>query len=92
MPIRMFKLITLSDAFCMARMQEATNTAMKARYNSQPSIARSANVNYSNYRNRGNGILPRPATQTLALPATKTATYNSNMPYRKQLTKKELEE
>ncbi|GKB18974.1 gypsy/ty3 retroelement polyprotein [Tanacetum coccineum] len=32
MPIRMFKLITLADAFSMARMQEATNIAMKPRY------------------------------------------------------------
>ncbi|GKD11400.1 hypothetical protein Tco_1191085, partial [Tanacetum coccineum] len=29
MPIRMFRLTTLADAFAMARMQEATNAAMK---------------------------------------------------------------
>nr|GEY85866.1 hypothetical protein [Tanacetum cinerariifolium] len=31
MPIRMFKLTTLVDAFSMTRMQEATNSAMKPR-------------------------------------------------------------
>nr|GFA90172.1 hypothetical protein [Tanacetum cinerariifolium] len=34
MPIRMFKLTTLSDVYAMAKMQEATNVVLKPRYNS----------------------------------------------------------
>ncbi|GJR43650.1 retrovirus-related pol polyprotein from transposon 17.6 [Tanacetum coccineum] len=34
MPIRMFKLTTLSDVYAMAKMQEAANAVLKPRYNS----------------------------------------------------------
>ncbi|GJT06736.1 hypothetical protein Tco_0841198 [Tanacetum coccineum] len=33
MPIRMFKITTLSDVYAMAKMQEATNAVLKTRYN-----------------------------------------------------------
>ncbi|GKA25122.1 hypothetical protein Tco_0711155 [Tanacetum coccineum] len=34
MPIKIFKLTTLSDVYAMAKMQEATNAVLKPRYNS----------------------------------------------------------
>ena len=47
-------------------------------------------------RNRGNGVLPRPNNNQLALPApvqpVNNGQRNSNMPFRRQLTQRELEE
>ncbi|GJZ77596.1 hypothetical protein Tco_0642268, partial [Tanacetum coccineum] len=92
MPIRMFRLTTLADAFSMARMQEATNIAIKPRYN--PS-----NTSYK-FNNFGGGyksigLLPKPTIAPLALPAPNLSTSGTrfpNTPFRKQLTQKELEE
>ncbi|GJX58361.1 retrotransposon-related protein [Tanacetum coccineum] len=92
MPIRMFKLTTLADAFSMARMQEATNNAMKPRYN--PS---SSNFKFNNVGGgyKGNGLIPKPTTTPLALPAPAQNSNGARVPntlFRKQLTQKELEE
>ncbi|GKA83144.1 reverse transcriptase [Tanacetum coccineum] len=92
MPIRRFKLTTLADAFSMARMQEATNNAMKPRYT--PS---SSNFKFNNVGGgyKGNGLIPKPITTPLALPAPAQNSSGArvpNTPFRKQLTQKELEE
>nr|GEY67044.1 hypothetical protein [Tanacetum cinerariifolium] len=50
MPLRMFKLKTLADAFCMAKMQEATNAAIRPRYTSIQSNYKSNNVGGSDQR------------------------------------------
>nr|GEV38858.1 hypothetical protein [Tanacetum cinerariifolium] len=64
MPIRMFKLTTLVDAFSMARMQEATNNAMKPRYTPTQSNYKFNNVG-GEYK--GTRLLPWPTTTPLAL-------------------------
>ncbi|GKA56752.1 reverse transcriptase [Tanacetum coccineum] len=92
MSIRMFKLTTLAGVFSIARMQEATNNAMKPMYTPTQS-----NYKFNNVRGayEGTGLLPKPTTIPLALP-TPTQTSNgerfTNTPFRKQLTQKELEE
>ncbi|GKF50475.1 hypothetical protein Tco_0146942, partial [Tanacetum coccineum] len=44
MHTRMFKLTTLAKAFCMAKMQEATNAAIRPRYTLVQSNYKSNNV------------------------------------------------
>ncbi|GJU88044.1 reverse transcriptase [Tanacetum coccineum] len=92
MSIRMFKLTTLAGVFSIARMQEATNNAMKPMYTPTQSKYKLNNVRGAY---KGTGLLPKPTTIPLALP-TPTQTSNgerfTNTPFRKQLTQKELEE
>ncbi|GJT17849.1 reverse transcriptase [Tanacetum coccineum] len=71
---------------------EATNNAMKPRYTS-------AQANYKPNSFGGGykstGLLPKPTTTPLALPAptqTNNGTRLTNSPFKKQLTQKELEE
>ena len=85
MPIRMFGLKTLHEVFAMAKMQEATNAALKPRYNSllptpkfvpqNNFVNRTATVPQKTANNGGNQFVPRNGV---------------NRPYR--LTQKELEE
>ncbi|GKB58354.1 reverse transcriptase [Tanacetum coccineum] len=74
------------------RMQEATNNAMKPRYTPTQSNYKFNNV-VGGYK--GTGLLPKPTTTSLDLPAP-TQTNNrarfTNIPFRRQLTQKELEE
>ena len=93
MPVRMFKPITLSDLFTMAKMQEASLAATKPRYNSYHSNVRASN-NGSVFRD--GGILPKPVNRPLALPAPTRAINGAsstvnNRPFKK-LTQKEYEE
>ncbi|GJW35690.1 reverse transcriptase [Tanacetum coccineum] len=94
MPIRMFKLSSLTDAFSMAKMQETTNFSMKPRCNSTPSTHKYAN---SGYVNRGNSLLPKLVSNTLTLHAPTPVNNGGNggqkansVPFRKQLTQKEM--
>lgn len=79
MPIRMFKLTNLADAYCMARMQESTNAPMKPRYNPKSLFTKPESFGYGN---NDNGILTKPVNNTLALPTPRQA-YTNNMTNRK---------
>ena len=64
MPIRMFNLPTLMDAYCQAKKLECANVALKPRYTSQ-SFNRPANFGYGN---RTNGILQKPIVNNNVTP------------------------
>ncbi|GJW67106.1 reverse transcriptase [Tanacetum coccineum] len=94
MPIRIFgPLTTLADAFAMARMQEATNAAMKPRYTPSNTSYKSSSFGGGYKTTR---LLPKPTTAPLALPAHNPSIsgirFPNNSTFRKQLTQKELEE
>ena len=85
MPVRMFKPITLSDLFTMARMQEASLAATKPRYISSHSNARPSH-NGSVFKE--GSMLPKPINKPLlALPATKPSVINK--PINRRLTQQE---
>ncbi|GJT98869.1 transposon ty3-I gag-pol polyprotein [Tanacetum coccineum] len=84
MTVRMFKLQSLADAYCLSKLQETNNIV--ARKINKPLVSTTKPVNNSYVRNFGTQAqnihynLPRPKP-----------VYN-NAPYKKQLTQKELDD
>ncbi|GKB18457.1 hypothetical protein Tco_0852380 [Tanacetum coccineum] len=77
MPIRMFKLTTLVDAFCMAKMQEPTNDAMRSRYTPVQSNCKPNNVGNGYI---GTGLLPMPVNTPLAFPTPNQINNDASSP------------
>ncbi|GJU46257.1 retrotransposable element Tf2 [Tanacetum coccineum] len=86
MMVRMFKPRTLSDTYCLANLQEATN---ESRIKSKPVYTSYRNVSSTSSGSYGGGNVTSSNNKPLlALPATKQPLNTG----RKQLSKKEYEE
>ncbi|GJZ99715.1 reverse transcriptase [Tanacetum coccineum] len=82
--VRMFKTTSLSDAFCLAKLQKASNSITRGR----PTTVQTASRNMvSTPYNRGGGSVTK---NVVNLPV-QTNTVMPNRPF-KRLTKKEMEE
>ena len=86
-PLRMFKLQTLAEAYSMAKLQEATNATLKPRY-APPTTPVPKYVSNVSYTNKNMNMPAKPITAFGNNATTEKAT--GNRPYR--LTQKEMEE
>ncbi|GJX25621.1 retrotransposon-related protein [Tanacetum coccineum] len=89
MSVRMFKPNTLTDVYCLAKMQEATLQVVKTKHTALLTTPRTPFVQSASYANRNVSYPPKSTTTTLALPAPTTAKPVYVQP-RKQLTQKEI--
>ncbi|GKA69210.1 putative mitochondrial protein [Tanacetum coccineum] len=87
MPIRLFKITSLTDVYAMAKMQEATNVVLKPRYNS-PLLPTPKFVTNTVYANK---TVNTPFKSNTVNGGNQFVSRNGgNRPYR--LTQKELED
>ncbi|GKB50488.1 reverse transcriptase [Tanacetum coccineum] len=82
--VRMFKPISLSDAFCLAKLQEANNSVTRGRPTPVQTVSKNV---VSNPYNRGGGSMSK---NVVTMPV-QTNTAMPNIPF-KRLSKKEMEE
>nr|GEU35756.1 hypothetical protein [Tanacetum cinerariifolium] len=89
MHVRMFKPNTLSDVYCLAKMQEATLQVINTR---QTLLLTTPKTPYAtaSYANKTVSYLLKSTTTTLALPAPNTISKPVYVQPRKQLTQKEI--
>ncbi|GKA62966.1 gypsy/ty3 retroelement polyprotein [Tanacetum coccineum] len=90
MHVRMFKPNTLSDVYCLAKMQEATLQAIKTRQTPLLTTPRTPYAATTSYANKTVSYPPKSTTTTLALPAPNTISKPAYVQPRKQLTQKEI--
>ncbi|GJY02519.1 hypothetical protein Tco_0360671 [Tanacetum coccineum] len=89
MSVRMFKPNTMTDVYCLGKMQEATLQVVKTKHTPLLTTPRTPYVQSASYANRNVSYPPKSTTTTLALPAPTTAKPVYVQP-RKQLTQKEI--
>ncbi|GJX58410.1 hypothetical protein Tco_0289800 [Tanacetum coccineum] len=90
MSVRMFKPNTLTDVYCLAKIQEATFHVLKTK---QTPLLTTPKAHYTNsYANRSMTYPPKTTTTTLAIPAPPNMelTKSAYVQPRKQLTQKEI--
>ncbi|GJU22229.1 retrotransposable element Tf2 [Tanacetum coccineum] len=90
MSVRMFKPNTLTDVYCLAKMQGATLHVLKTK---QTPLLTTLKAPYTNsYANRSMTYPPKTTTTTLAIPAPPNTelTKSAYVQPRKQLTQKEI--
>ncbi|GJY38027.1 gypsy/ty3 retroelement polyprotein [Tanacetum coccineum] len=89
MSVRMFKPNTMTDVYCLGKMQEATLQVVKTKHTPLLTTPRTPYVQSASYANRNVTYPPKTTTTTLALLAPTTAKSAYVQP-RKQLTQKEI--
>ncbi|GKC46893.1 gypsy/ty3 retroelement polyprotein [Tanacetum coccineum] len=90
MSVRMFKPNTLTDVYCLAKIQEATLHVLKTK---QTPLLTTPKAPYTNsYANRSMRYPPKTSTTTFAIPAPPSTelTKSAYVQPRKQLTQKEI--
>ncbi|GJZ49966.1 transposon ty3-I gag-pol polyprotein [Tanacetum coccineum] len=90
MSIRMFKPNTLTDVYCLAKMQEATLQVLKTKQTPFLPTPRAPYTNTNSYANRNVTYPPKATTTTLAFPAPNTRVKSAYVQPKKQLTQKEI--
>nr|GEV74561.1 hypothetical protein [Tanacetum cinerariifolium] len=89
MHVRMFKPNSLSDVYCLAKMQEATIQVIKTRQTPLLTTPRTPYATTS-YANKTVSYPPKSTTTTLALPAPNTISKPVYVQPKKQLKHKEI--
>ncbi|GKB57762.1 transposon ty3-I gag-pol polyprotein [Tanacetum coccineum] len=79
MPVRMFKPNTLTNVYCLAKMQEATLQVLKTKQFPLLSTPKAPYTNANSYANRSMTYTPKTTTTSLALPVPPNTRTNGQL-------------